>query len=40
MEIKKHSINFSAEAFDENAIDAYAHIFWKNFSHYYNFFYI
>ncbi|GAA6238766.1 MAG: hypothetical protein SPLM_08810 [Spiroplasma phoeniceum] len=28
----------SAEAFDENAIDAYAHIFWKNFSHYYNLF--
>jgi len=27
MEIKKHSINLSAEAFDENAIDAYAHIF-------------
>lgn len=40
MEIKKHSINFSAEAFDENAIDAYAHIFRKNFSHYYICFYI
>ncbi|WP_342256126.1 hypothetical protein [Spiroplasma endosymbiont of Poecilobothrus nobilitatus] len=32
MEIKKHSINSSAEAFDENSIDAYAQIFLKNFT--------
>ncbi len=30
--IKKHSFNLSAKEFDENAIDAYANVIWKNFS--------
>ncbi len=30
-DIKKHSFNLSAKAFDENAIDTYANVIWKNF---------
>ncbi|WP_348736760.1 hypothetical protein [Spiroplasma endosymbiont of Ammophila pubescens] len=30
-EIKEHSVNLSAADFDNNAIDAYAHTFFKNF---------
>ncbi len=30
-DIKKYSFNLSTKAFDENAIDAYANVIWKNF---------